>query len=420
MLWRNDNGVGNSYSNIFGGMENIRIAHICCQQGTSDNDVTEQCFQISEGSLLRNLRNPHIPSGRVETNIEGASGGKENRWLRFVKRNRWQIFFWARNIIWKVGRWKNQELRAFIDEFAPDLVFGQLQGTLYLNDIISYVHTYTQKPLMLYAWDDIYSLKQFRLSPLYWIARFAQRRSVRSLVKKCRVLYTIAEEQKKEYAKTLHANTKLLYKGMDFSAEYVSKQMQNPLQMLYTGNLYAGRYATLRELCIYLKEINGDAPKIQLGIYSATPLSDKEIQEISIADTSYFGGKITETEVQKLQTEANILLHIEPMSLKGSLACRLSFSTKLVDYFHKGKCIFAVGSPRCASMQYLKRYDAALAAMDIKDMKRQIDKLLGDDTLTEQYAEKAWLCGAKNHKIQEIQKNLRKDFEEAIYEGCTD
>ena len=121
-----------------------------------------------------------------------------------------------------------------------------------------------------------------------------------------------------------------------------------------------------------------------------------------------------------LQSEADILLHIEPFTLKGSLLCRLSFSTKLVDYFHKRKCIFAVGCGVCSSMMYLKRYDAAVVAESYDEMREKLKDLINNPETVKEYADKAWNCGENNHRIEDIQNRLLKDFGEVINESCTD
>ena len=422
VLWRNDNGVGNSYTNIFGGMKDVEIANICCQEGASENDVSSACFQISESSLIRNIKNRSLSSGKVEDRSEASAepaqvgGGLSSK----IKKSRLQIFFWIRDMIWTLGKWQSAELDSFIDGFAPDLIFAQLQDKLYQNKLVGYVKKRTQKPLMLYVWDDVYSLRQFRLSPLYWIDRFMQRRSIRQLARQCSILYTISAEQKDEYAKSLNVRTELLFKGRDFSETRPVKEPQVPLRMLYTGNLYSGRYKTIARLCNELKIINKDEIKITLDVYSATPLSDREIGALNINGISRFCGKVSEAEVQQIQNEADILLHIEPFTLKGSLLCRLSFSTKLVDYFHKKKCIFAVGSPRCSSMKYLKRYDAAIAAESYDEMRAGLRSLAENTALAAEYAQKAWDCGVKYHRIEDIQGRLLCDFEETVNESCTD
>ena len=114
--------------------------------------------------------------------------------------------------------------------------------------------------------------------------------------------------------------------------------------------------------------------------------------------------------MQVLQKDADILLHIEPFSLKGSLLCRVSFSTKLVDYFYNKKCIFAVGHKRCSSMKYLQRFDAAIVAEEKGQIQEKLEALLHAQEMKDVYAKKAWECGQKNHQIADIQNELFKDF----------
>lgn len=421
-IWRNDNGVGNSYSNIFRGMKDVEIANICCQAGVSQNDVSSCCFQISEGSLAANLRNRSVPSGGVEVKTEASNIAvpADAGAFRIIKRSRLQLFFWIRDMIWSLGRWKSPELNEFIDEFKPDLIFAQMQDKMYLNKLVRYVQRYAGKPLVLYVWDDVYSMRQFSLSPLYWIDRLMQRHSIRKTVRQCSILYAISKEQVEEYGRAFKKRTALLYKGGDFGEPPERGELNRPLKLIYTGNLYSGRYRTLARLCKDLQEINKDGSKAVVDIYSGTPLSDKEINSLNISGTSAFCGKISEAEVQQLQSEADILLHIEPFTLKGSLLCRLSFSTKLVDYFHKRKCIFAVGSGLCSSMKYLKRYDAAVTAESYDDMRDKLKSLINNPETVREYTDKAWDCGAQNHRIEDIRNRLLKDFGEVINEGCTD
>lgn len=415
VLWRNDNGVGNSYSNIFEGMPDVKIANICTQSGVSENNVSTACFQISEGRLIRNLKDKTYPTGTVEVKTETqATPTGDDAITKLMKRWRLRVFFWARELVWKIGKWNSPELRQFIDNFKPDLIFAQVQDKMYQNRIVKFVQEYTKKPLMIYVWDDVYSMKQFSISPLYWADRLMQRSSIRKLAKKSSKIYAISKEQVEEYKKLLKRPTGLLYKGRDFSNEPESKETNKPIEILYTGNLYSGRYKTIAKFCEYLEDINRDGKKAVLKVYSASPLSDKEIDAINIPDTSYFMGKTSESEVQKLQGDADILLHIEPFTLKGSLLCRLSFSTKLVDYFNKKKCIFAVGHSRCSSMKYLKRNDASIVCESYGEMAEALKKVLESPDMVEEYAKKAWDCGSRNHRIEDIQKGLIKDFEEAI------
>lgn len=414
-LWRTDNGVGNSYSNIFKGMKDVKIYNICCQEGVSDNDVSSGCFQISESRLISNLLDRRIPSGireeRICSDAVKYNYSKSNNFIGIIKRSRLQILFWIRNLIWSVGDWKNEELTKFIDEVNPDLIFAQIQDKMYLNDLIEFIQTYTGKPLVSYVWDDVYSLRQFSLSPLFWVDRILQRKSIRRLMKRCDLLYTISKEQKEEYSKAFGVKTRLLYKGKHFiDRPLVLKKQDQVVKIVYTGNLYSGRYETILNICKKLHSCNSKQLKGQIYIYSATNLSKRQIEKLNIANSSFFMGRVPESEVEKIQMDADVLLHVEPFSLKGSLMCRLSFSTKLVDYFYHSKCIFAIGSYRCASMRYLKENDAAIVAYDLKEAAIQLENLLNNTSIIEEYSAKAWHCGCENHQIEDIQNGMIDDF----------
>ena len=71
-------------------------------------------------------------------------------------------------------------------------------------------------------------------------------------------------------------------------------------------------------------------------------------------------------------------------------------------------------------MKYLKRNDSAIVCESYKEMGEKLGELLKNPELINTYAKKAWDCGAKNHRIEDIQEGLKKDFEEAINESCAD
>lgn len=414
VLWRNDNGVGNSYSNIFADIDGVTVANICCQTGASDNTISTACFQISESGLLKSLLHPHVDPGMREDPEQPKTETKESSAFVWIKRSRLQIFLWMRELIWQLGQWKSDGLKAFIDDFQPDIVFTQLQDKRYLSRLARFVADYANVPLVAYAWDDVYSLRQFSLSPLFWIDRLLQRRSIRKLAKRISILYTICQEQKEEYERTLNVRTELLYKGYPFATCPEQAPVGAPVRLLYTGNLYSGRYKTLLRLCKTLAKNADQLPALTLDIYSATPLTSKEIAALNTPNISAFHGKISESQVQKLQKQADVLLHIEPFSLKGSLLCRLSFSTKLVDYFHHRKCIFAVGPLRCASMQYLRKNQAAVVACSLEEAEQKLPELLKNPEDISRYGQNAWNCGEKNHRITAIQKHLLTSMKEQI------
>lgn len=412
-LIRYDNNVGNSYSNIFDGMKDIRMVNVCCQQGQSQNSISEKCYQISENLILKNILNKSNIAGMIEdkhTHRDINNNEKKRKMYNFARILRFQIFFWIRNTIWKMGRWKNGQLCKFVDDFKPDIIFAQLQDKVYLDDLIIFLKDYLKIPLVLYVWDDVYSLKQYSFSVLYWIDRLFQRSKIKKVVKRCDKLYTISYEQSKEYSSYFKKECDILYKGHNFNDKFIEKKVGKPIKIVYTGNLYADRWKSVAMICENLKKINQDGIRMQLFIYSATPLLKSQIDKLSIKDSSFFCGVVSADKVYQIQKDADMLLHAEAFTLKGSMTVRLSFSTKIVDYFVQQKCILAIGHSRCASINYLKRNDAAIVIDDKRHIMETLSNIANDSSIINKYAKKSWICGLKNHQISKIMDDLRNDL----------
>lgn len=89
-----------------------------------------------------------------------------------------------------------------------------------------------------------------------------------------------------------------------------------------------------------------------MHIYSATPLSAKQMSKISDGVNSFFEGRVPSSEIEKIQKSADILVHVEGLSLKSRLAVHQSFSTKIVDYLKNARAVFVVGPSDAASVDY--------------------------------------------------------------------
>jgi len=410
--WRDDLNVGNTYSNLFGNMENTEIANIFLKSGSPSNNVVKKYYQITEKTLLTNLFNAKNPSGR-ELIVDGKADcftEKEEVVYDKLRIKRWMVFFWGRELIWKLGRWKSSELKAFLDDFKPDIIFAQLKNNIYLNDIILFVKKYTKKPLILYAWDDVYTLKRFSFSPLYWADRIMQRPKIRSVVSECEFLYVISPLQKKEYEKIFNKECRLLFKGYDFGVKPEGKSIDYPLKLVYTGNIYGGRWKTLVKIGRALEKINKEKIKAQLYIYSNTPMTKKMTELLNIDNTVFLMGGVEAELVAGIQADADILVHVETTDLLERFSGRHSLSTKLVDYFYAARCIFAVGIKNLASIDYLIKKDAAIVATDELSIYNKLMMLINEPSIIEEYAQKAWLCGKKNHQLNDIQKRLYNDL----------
>ena len=53
--WNNANSFGNTFSNLFEGMENVEIYNIACRHGVSSNSIVSKAVQLTDKSVLKSI-----------------------------------------------------------------------------------------------------------------------------------------------------------------------------------------------------------------------------------------------------------------------------------------------------------------------------------------------------------------------------
>lgn len=424
--WNNNNSFGNSFSNIFQGLSGLKFANIYCRVGDPDNDFEVCYFQITEKSLIKNLKNKDMPSGSCVIpyeNKEQKLDDKELRSFNRASKMRWQIMFWGRNAIWKFGRWKSKQLLKFVDDFQPDIIFQPVYIKPYINEIALFLKNYTGAPMIGYISDDNYTLRQFNLSPLYWLDRLYNRRKVKAVIEKCDILYVISEIQKKEYERIFTPPCKILTKCENFSGPIPEWPLpRNEINLIYAGNIGTGRWKSLALISEAIEKLRQENFLITFDIYSSTPRTRHMKAALNKKGTKMHS-PVSYEKIIDLEKKADIVVHVEGLSKKSRMEVHQSFSTKLVDFFRLGKCIFAIGTDDEASIYHLVKNDAAIVAKNKKEVYCKLKKIILYPEMILEYGKKAYLCGAANHDKTKMQEMLLQDMKKVIdgenSESCT-
>ena len=111
--WKKNNNIGNTYTNIFQGIDNIEVAHICCGGGSPDSDFVKYHLHISEKKILKNLINPKHKCCQLfssETGIKQVSLNR-NKIYDFIRTHRFWLFFFLRDFAWIFKNWICDDLK---------------------------------------------------------------------------------------------------------------------------------------------------------------------------------------------------------------------------------------------------------------------------------------------------------------------
>ena len=413
MPWREDNNIGNSYSNLFGDIDEFEIAHIYCRDGEPYNKKVRKYFQITEGRLVKHFLHPSIKTGRA-FEMDASDNTKDlsltSKAMNKAKLLRWELFFVLRDLIWFVGKWKTKELYQFVEEFNPDMIFGTLTYMSNINRMMVDLQSCYNIPLVLYSWDDVYSWSHFSWNPLFLLRKWYNRHYIRQCVAKSSLMYTITKEMQKEYGEYFNKDCKILYKSYDFVGEPSLRRAVKPYHLVFMGNIGAGRWQALAKLASIINEINQEHGSTAfLDVYTLSPLSGEIISALNIPGTSKLNKAVPQDEVMTTQQNADVLIHVEPLNKRDASFYRLSFSTKLVDYLYNARCILGLGM-KTATLSYIEDNKAGLVVYDLDKAKTTLIDLFNHPEMIEQYGKNAWECGVRNHERKGIREMLIEDF----------
>ena len=131
-------------------------------------------------------------------------------------------------------------------------------------------------------------------------------------------------------------------------------------------------------------------------------------------DVSILHDAVAKEEVLRLQGEADILLFAEALRGKYKNAARLSFSTKLTDYFSAGRCILAIAPPDIAPTEYLADNDIALTADSKEKLLKILRSISEDPDIMKEYADRAYKFGVEYHSPEMTFERFAQTVSEAV------
>ena len=414
--WRDNTGI-NTLVNFFSCWDPDRVAQIYTRSALPNTHVCNNFFQISENAVLKSVLKREIQTGRVVCNekyqkesvFTKRNADSEQKKYSFFRKHRSYLFELLREAAWKLGRWNTAELDQFIDDFDADILFLPIYAYTYMNSLQLHVIQRAKKPVVTYIADDVYSYRSEKGNLLFYLNRFFLRRSIRRVMNYNNMLLVIAPKLQKEFGELFHTETALLTKGVDFTKHPFELHENNEvIQLVYTGKTNIGRWQSLSMLAREIEKINQSGQKMFLSIYTQEELTKKVANALNIECSSKVMGGVTLQEALDIQKNADLVVFAESLSWKYRDVARLSFSTKLTDYFANGKCILAIGSEHIAPVEYLREKDAALVASTKQQIGEHLNAIVSNPQLIRLYAYKAYHCGLNYHNKELVENTFKE------------
>lgn len=407
----------NTWATLLEGYPSDKLASICIRDEYPDSNVCSRYFRISENRVIKSILKRSIKTGEEIVRADEQKDidlNEHNHRYQAMKKNRRYSMLMARELIWKFGKWKTEELNEFLDDFKPDIILHSMEGYIHLNRIIEYAIDRTGAKAIGYIWDDNFTYKQS--SKLgYKVYRYFQRRSLCSLSRRTNKFLAISDMTKNEADAFFGINSILMTKPLSEQIAVNYNCLQFPIKMIYTGKLIIGRDRTLRRIADAIKTVNSGDERVRLDVYTNTIITD-DYRTLVENEACKIHPPVPQSEALRLQKEADVLLFMEDIDGADAQMARLSFSTKITDYLSSGKCIMAVGNKDTAPMQYFEKYDAALLAFDESSIVDILKQIIDEKSIIVTYAKKASMCGQLNHDKKMVLEKFRSVLEEVYLE----
>lgn len=371
--WNISNSFGNTFTNLFGGMEGIDIFNICCQSGSTTNDVVKETLQLSEHFLL------HSSNVNTQDNCTRPEATRVDQIQELGKKKRSAWMFFARDVIWRLTAFKWKKIIGdFITKVNPDIVYIPIYASLYMCDVDYYTIKQFNIPVVGHISDDVYGYSPVASTlSLAHYYRYTLRKKIRAIIRRCSYLEVFAENMKEEYEKEFGKPCYLIGKGV--IADNVQKPKVNKwegdIHFVYTGGIGGERFSTLIALAHSLERYN-TSKRCYLDIYTATSLSDNDKKMMMGVKSIIFHGAISGDDVKEVQANADCLVHVEGFSPQTIFETRMSFSTKIIDYLSTGNLMLAIGSEKINSINVLSNNNMAVVINELKKLDNTVDRLL--------------------------------------------
>ena len=420
-VWNDKINGNNVTSNWFEGMD-AEFANIYASPETPFNKCCRNYFQITDVMMLKSIFTGR-KAGKRFSLFPKEIGSGENRNLaepepRFIysllKPITGDFLRFIRELLWLLGRYDMTELKTFIKDFQPDIIFSERMASCKMLRLEKIVSGITEAPLFAFTGDDEYSLRQWKFSPFFWLNRFMIRRRLKDMVKKYRIYYTLSDEQKVFYEKCFHCKCDILRKCGVAPEVYTPHRINHPIKLIYAGKLYCNRWKMLAHIAKTLSNINQNTTKMVLEIYTKETPTRKQKKLLDDKKNSFIKGSVSQEKLKAIYQQADIALHVESSDIKNRLATRLSFSTKIIDCIFSGCAVLAFCWNKHSGYTYLKREDAAICVSNKKELIFTLNAICDNPNYVNIYAEKAYKCGKNNHKKKIVQNKLKIDFETAL------
>lgn len=341
---------GKTLSSFFEGYPREQVAQFTYSGGDSNADVCDHYYIFTKDDVLAGRQGAAYRADEIEKPQTATVPTKPS-----LLRRIFHVFSQARNpvaVYLKNRVWNKADYTAayaWIEAFAPDVVFFQGFSMVYGYDFALSVCKKYRLPLILELTDDY----THRLYPLSIVEAINNKRYMAAFTEAIGMAHktiVISDLMKEEYQRRFGGDMDVMMNAVATDRVAVSDTSRDTLDYVYAGNLLLNRWKVLRNLGRALMQVQ---PEAHLNIYTPDIPPQKILKALSKVPTIHYGGRLSKAELEARLSTCGHVVHVEAFDKKNRKITRLSMSTKISEYVASGAQVLAIGPSDVASMRCL-------------------------------------------------------------------
>lgn len=393
---------GRTLRNFLLGWPRERLAQFYIQNNTPDFTICAHFFQVTDGQALRALWGR--AEGGVLEPVNDTEGGAASRsgWGGLPRNS---LTMLVRDLVWSTGRWKRCGFDRWVEEFRPELVLLQAGDCSFMMELAMDTAKRYRIPLAVYHSENYYfkDFNYFRDSglsaALHGLFHRRLQRSMRRLMAQADGFMYTCDKLTQMYRREFGREGLTVYTPASVIRHGTAKT--GAFQAAYLGNLGLGRHLVLIELAEVLQEID---PTLYLDVYGS---ATEEIQAAFDACSAiHFHGRVPYETVQRVMSEASLLVHVEgrdPFTVKD---LEVGFSTKIADCLGSGTPFLLCAPETIACSEYVREQGCAFYASDREELKTALLAAM-DPVQAQAKLDRAYEVALENHNLEKTPQVVR-------------
>lgn len=391
--------MGKTMTSYFRGWNKGDIAQFYIHSEVpTDDEVCENYYRVTDKEMLKSfltrksgtvLAKDDIQRERADSRMDTGTTAQ----IYQRGRSRTPFIFFARNLIWRLGCWYTKKLKAWLDNFSPDVLVFVSGDYSFMYKIARKIAVKRHIPLYVVCVDDYYfNNKNEHMLGGKWQHK-SYMRQVKKTMNASTAIFSICDKMSVDYAAFFKKPTYTLHTGSQIDKPLDCKKTN---RIVYMGNLGYERYKQLVSIGRALLSVRAEGKPPYIEVYSAEPRPEI-LAHLTEENGIRFCGAVDADTVKALMGSSMLLIHTESFDEEIKKTIAYSVSTKIADSLSSGTCLLAYGPRGIASMDYLIDNQAAFCITESDDLTMMLDEIISSADKREEIVQRALALAQRNH-----------------------